>query len=405
MPFLLYLCTMNFLKKILCSVAFLLCFCLPRVYGQSDSVEISLLTCGPYHEVYSLYGHTAIRIKNVKKDVDMVVNYGVFDFDKPHFIWRFIFGLTDYEMGVAPFDLFCREFSNEGRYIVQQVLDLTDEDKRRILDAIGRNALPENRVYRYNYFYDNCTTRARNMLIGHMDGRIEYDKRGTEDVLTFREMIHSYNEKQLWARFGNDVFLGVMADRNTSLIERQFLPEHLMRDFSKATVVGKDGKQRLLVKDTSTVLEGNTVSQGENFPLRPRDVMLILLLITVILTVAERKKRIFWGFDALLLFFTGATGVLLTMMIFSQHPAVSLNLQILMLNPLSLFCLFPVVKRARKKQGFWFWKVWVGLIVCFFIGNIFQSYAEGMNILALSLLIRCCANIWRGKAISAKHGG
>lgn len=141
---------------------------------DEDSIEISLLTCAPGQEVYSLYGHTAIRYNDKKKGIDIAINYGMFSFKAPFFILRFIFGLTDYEMGIIPFDAFCEEYRYENRSVTQQVLNLTAKEKKEIIKAIEKNYLPENRVYRYNYFYDNCTTRARNILLDNIDGEVCY---------------------------------------------------------------------------------------------------------------------------------------------------------------------------------------------------------------------------------------
>jgi len=144
-----------------------------------DSVEISLLTCAPGQEVYSLYGHTAIRIQDLARGTDVAVNYGMFSFRKPFFILRFVFGLTDYEMGVVPFSAFRDEYAAAGRAVYQQTLSLTDEEKAAVIAALRRNYEPQNREYRYNYFYDNCTTRARDMLTGGIGGQVTYQADST----------------------------------------------------------------------------------------------------------------------------------------------------------------------------------------------------------------------------------
>ena len=180
------------------------------IYG--DSLQISLLTCGPGKEVYSLYGHTAIRFHDVRNQQDLVINYGMFSFAQKNFILRFIFGLTDYEMGIVPFDAFMEEYKREHRWVIEQVLNLSSADKRSIAMAIDANYLPENRVYRYNYFYDNCTTRARDLLANNIQGTVVY-KSTPNTQATFRSEIHQWNQLQPWARFGNDLLLGIGADQ------------------------------------------------------------------------------------------------------------------------------------------------------------------------------------------------
>ena len=302
--------------------------------GQlADSIEISLLTCGPRSNVYSLYGHTAIRYEDKAHGTDLAVNYGVFSFDKPFFILRFVFGLTDYEMGIEYFSDFIAQYSSSGCGVRQQTLNLTRKEKLDIAAAIEKNYEPQNRVYRYNYFYDNCTSRARDIIVSHINGKVEYPKHKSEDT-TFREMIHQYNKEHRWARFGNDLLLGVKADRPTTFEEQQFLPENLANDFANATVSsnGKPSKRKLVKTDT-WVLPKTNGTGSDSFPVSPAVCLGAFAAVTLLLTAIERrKKKNFWIFDTLVMLADGTCGIILLAMIFSQHPTVNLNLQILLLN-------------------------------------------------------------------------
>ena len=375
---------------------FLLACCLNSTPCQSitptDSVDISLLTCSPHEEVYALYGHTALRLLDHTTGEDFAINYGVFSFEQPHFVARFVFGLTDYQMGVCPFEMFCREYAYEGRSVTEQVLDLTPTEKERIVAAIMENSRPENVVYRYNFFYDNCTTRARDMVVSHLDGDVRYA--GSEDsTATFRSMTHDFNTNQAWARFGNDMLLGLQADRPTTRSERQFLPSNLESDFSHAMVSRPDGTVTPLVRQTTMVLEATPSTHESDFPLRPRTCFWLLFALTVIITALEfRLHRSMWLYDALLLVVAGLAGLVLSLMLFSQHPTVRLNLQMLLLNPLPLFLVIPVIRKKIRGGHHWWWTVWGVLCILFLFGAFIQDYAEGMLILALSLLTRCMAN-------------
>ena len=363
-----------------------------------DSLEISLLTCAPHDEIYSLYGHTAIRVKDKSQGFDMVVNYGLFDSSAPNFVLRFIFGLTDYSMGITSFEIFRQEYAYYGSQVTQQTLDLTEEEKAHIMEAISVNSLPENVVYRYNYFYDNCTTRARDMLADHLSGEVRY-KDHKEGTTTFRNLVHECTAHHPWARFGNDMLLGLQADKPIGVKEQQFLPRNLMRDFSDAEIVASDGTTRRLIKDESIVVPpGLTVEKSGGFPLSPLTCALILLAITVLVTVVELcTKKTFWVFDAILMVASGLAGILLFLMLFSEHPTVQVNLQLLLLNPLPLFFVYPVVKAMRRHRSHQWWRIWKVLIILFFIGGFFQKYAEGTYILALSLLIRIIMNVFKRK--------
>ncbi|MBR2242569.1 MAG: DUF4105 domain-containing protein, partial [Prevotella sp.] len=351
--------------------------------SRMDSVEISLLTCSPHEAIYSLYGHTAIRINDQRNGEDLAVNYGLFSFEKPHFVLRFLFGLTDYEMGIEPFEAFCRQYRYYGSSVTQQVLNLTNEEKWNIVKAVNINYMPENSVYRYNYFYDNCTTRAVDMLTTHLaDAHVVFEGEQQKHP-SFREMVHGCLPHHPWNRFGNDMLLGVKADCKTTLREHQFLPANAMDDFRHAMIVGQDGSNRPLVLREEIVVPEGTQDVWKDFPLSPKDVFLIVLAITVLITLLEAyTKKVLWGYDALLMILCGLAGIVLFLMLFSQHPTVSLNLQFILFNPIHWLFLWPVIRRKKTI----YWKILTVLCVLFLIGALFQSYAEGIWILALCLL-------------------
>jgi hypothetical protein len=353
-----------------------------------DSIEISLLTCSPHDEVYSLYGHTALRVTDKTRGTDIAVNYGVFDFLQPHFILRFIFGLTDYSMGVNTIDDFCAQYSYYNSSVTEQVLNLTPSEKLRIMAALAENAKPENVTYRYNFFHDNCTTRARDMIVEHLDGQVEYKGEDLSDI-TFRHLTDSCTQGHPWTQLGNNLLLGVMSDRPTHRSERQFLPSNLMSDFSTAHITIADSI-RPLVSETRLLLPSGPQVIEEEFPLSPITCAIIILVLTLVIIFSEYHFHYrCWIYEAILLFLTGICGIILTMMIFSHHPTVNVNLQILMLSPISLILLYPIVRKSIKGGVHWWWPVWSILILLFYIGGFFQKYDTSVHILALSLLILC----------------
>ena len=159
------LCNMKLLYKFYTFLVLLLCCSAMHASVQADessndSIEVGFLTCAPGTEVYELYGHTALRIRNLKSGEDWVFNYGVFDFHTPHFAWRFMLGQTDYMLGTLPFDAFAASYSREGRSIEEQVLNLLPEEKDALWESLVATAMTPDWTYRYNILYDNCTTRA-----------------------------------------------------------------------------------------------------------------------------------------------------------------------------------------------------------------------------------------------------
>ena len=350
-------------------------------FDPMDSVEVSLLTCSPHEEIYSLYGHSALRWHSGEQDI--VFNWGMFSFNKPYFVLRFVFGLTDYELGAYPYDTFWPYYQKWGSSITEQVLNLTNDEKRQLQQALIENLKPENKVYRYNFFYDNCSTKPRDVIEQSIDGQVVYNEReGFEP--TFREMVRECNRNHLWSKFGNDLLLGLKADLKTNRAEQEFLPLNLMVDFLNAQIY-KDGQYRPLVKETRELVSPGVQRIEPDFILSPTEVALILLAISLAIAIYEwRRKKIAKWWDVLLMTVQGLVGVVLTVMIFSQHPTTSLNLNLLLFNPLPLLFIPAIIKGRRSTWR----KLQLAMLLLFAIGGIFQSYAEGMWIVALCLLIR-----------------
>ncbi|WP_044079726.1 Lnb N-terminal periplasmic domain-containing protein [Prevotella pectinovora] len=360
----------------------------------ADSIRVSLLTCSPHDEIYSLYGHTAIRYEDKASKTDIVVNYGMFSFKKPFFVARFVLGLTDYEMGIQDFNDFCYEYQYFGSQVTQQEINLTPEEKGQLLKALQDN-YDNARVYRYNYFYNNCTTKARDIILKSINGKIEY-KNAIDKSVSFRDLIHGCNANYSWASFGNDLLLGFKADMQTTREEQQFLPDNLMRDFGQAKIVSADGSARPLVKNTEIIVKGNDYAIAGKTKVTPQFVFITLLLLIAAIVVAEfkTKKRFLWV-DISLLLASGLAGLILFVMLFSEHPTTSTNLQIFILCPLNLYWAIYIIKNKRNERKLR--KAWTFLSIMLCIGlsgRLIQVYAEGMPLLALSLLLKNCCNLY-----------
>ncbi len=407
-----YFCRVLPGKNILAAIAllFLMAPCPARASGgdalfqswdiERDSITISLLTCSPGNEVYSLYGHTAIRCTNHTRNDDVIVNYGMFSFHKPFFILRFIFGLTDYEMGVEGANEFGWEYFRQGRSVLQQDINLTGKEKAGILLALRENYREGNRVYRYNYFFDNCTTRARDMILSGIGGSVEYP--GAEPrSRTFRQYIHGFNGDHPWARFGNDMLLGFGTDRKATPDESQFLPYNLKEDFDLAVIREDGGGRRRLVGGSGYVVRPGPVETGKEFPLDPGECAWVVFGVVALLSALEiATGRNFWPLDTVLMALDGCVGLLLFVMLFSEHPTTSTNLQIFLFNPLALALAWKVSGKAARGRRTRAWHYAILSLLAYFIGGIFQDYAEGTHVLALSLLVRCALGAHRQRALA-----
>ncbi len=371
------------------------------IISNMDDVEVSLLTCGPGNEVYSLFGHTAIRISQPSRGMDVVVNYGMFSFKQKYFIPRFVLGLTDYQMGITTFDDFKAEYEYEQRWVFEQTLNLTSKEKSALLQAIDRNYKPENVTYRYNFFYNNCTTKARDLITRNIDGKIKYNSAKSE-YQSFRELCHSKTSSHRWSQFGNDLLLGIQADLPTNISEQQFLPENLEHDFSlatietntdkanNATIGANNASSRKLVSHEEYIIPKYVAASAapDSLP-SPRALAIVIAIIIIGVSLIEYFwSKNLWLTDAILMPAIGLAGMILFVMIFSKHPTVNINFQILILNPIALFMTIPMVMKQRKEMLTWWHKTYV---LCLFLGilcGLFQDYAEGIRILALSLLVR-----------------
>ncbi len=359
-----------------------------------DSIEVSLLTCQPHEEVYSLYGHTAIRYRERGlQEVDIAFNYGVFNFRKPFFVGRFVLGWTDYELGACPYPLFQEEYRRFGSRVTEQVLNLTREEKLRLKQALVENMKDENRVYRYNYFYNNCTTKARDIIEQSLSGTLVYDDSHTDRQLTYRKMVHEMTKRHPWATFGNDILLGIRADLKTTQRQQEFLPHHLMNDFDHARIL-TNGQYRPLVKERRVAVEPGVQTAMSGFPLSPTACAVVLSGLALILFAVQwRLRRTLLVWDLLLLTFQSVVGLLLFVMLFSEHPTTTLNLQFLLFNPLPLFYIYKVARRRNTC----YWNISVLLLALFLIGGFWQSYAEGIWSLALCLLLQDVLHLKNGE--------
>lgn len=314
--------------------------------GLQDSVSVSLLTVTPGKMVYELYGHTAIRVREVMPGrlSDWVFNYGTFSFAQPHFVWRFVKGETDYELGVVPYALFYDTYVKEGRGIDEQLLNLSPAESRRLVDALSRNLLPENATYRYNFFYDNCTTRAIDMIERAVEGKIVWPQ--AEAGKTLRNIVDQYSEASPWNKLGQDLLLGAEADAPADRKAQGFAPLYAERFVEEAVVVSPDGARRRLAEPKRVLLPAQTGKTAKG--LTPMWAFGILFALTIAITVYEHRKGChYWAYDALLLLAQGLAGLAVFLLFcFSTHPTVGSNWLIILFNPLPLLYLPWYMKQA-----------------------------------------------------------
>lgn len=317
--------------------------------GSAGAIEVSLITCSPGAEVWSNYGHTALRVRDDATGADVTFNYGIFSFDTPNFIWRFCTGETDYMVAAAPTEYFIESYRLENRSVTEQVLDLDEGLKRQLFDALVLNCRPENRTYRYNYFYDNCATRVRVMIERFCGGEVDYSA-FQAPYGSLRGVLDHYTAPYPWTRFGISLVIGSPADGPAPLLDQMFAPEIMMDAFASATVDG-----RPLVRATRVLSSRRPDEGGKGFPV-PGPVLTMWLLFALVLAVSAAgylRHRHFRGIEAALFFLTGLMGTVMGFLaVFSAHPATSPNFLLVWFNPLAfvpaaVFC----VRNGRNKKA------------------------------------------------------
>lgn len=317
-----------------------------------DGVRVSLITCGPGSDVYELEGHTALRLTDSVSGSDVAVHWGLFDFESPGFLYRFVKGETDYSVGTIPFALFVSAYRQQGREVTEQELDLTPEQALRLRYLVEENLRPENRVYRYNYVKDNCATRPLRLIETAIGDTLSVTDSRDSMASTFRSEMTRFHRNYPWYQFGIDLALGQGIDYEINDREKTFAPVTLCRLLADVTVSDSAGLRRPLVKDTAVLVPAgyDLASAPTPWYQTPLTVSVLLLFLAVAVTVRDiRRRRVSRWFDSLYYGVAGISGLVLTFLIFvSVHEATSPNWLYLWLNPL---CLVAAVGVWLKKYN------------------------------------------------------
>ncbi len=183
----------------------------------SDSSRISLLTCSSGNELYSIFGHSAIRVSDPIRSLDIVFNYGTFDFYDPNFYPNFVRGHLNYILSVSPYREFKQSYVEEGRWIWEQRLNINLNEKQHLFDSLLINYRPENRYYPYDFFGDNCATRIRDIFVKRVSREITFDYSSFEKGKSFRQLLMPNLARSQWAKLGINLLLGLPADHHGNI--------------------------------------------------------------------------------------------------------------------------------------------------------------------------------------------
>ena len=312
----------------------------------SPQAELSIITCGPYQgELYSAFGHSAIRVVDPILGFDIAYNYGVFDFNQPNFYLNFTRGYLYYKLGVYSYPDFRDFYISYNRYVHEQILAIDSVQKQKIFSYLENNALPQNQTYRYDYFYNNCASKVRDVFAEVFKDQIKFDGSFIKTDYTIRDLTHNYLTQQPWGSLGIDICLGLPMDKKASPYEYMFLPDYIESSFDHTTLNGNP-----MVKQKVAVYE----SVPEKTPFHwyhPWIVFGLLLMSVSFLSYRDwkRKTTTKW-FDVTLFSVLGLLGLLLFILwIATDHKAAANNFNLLWAFPLHLIGAIGLLKKNAGK--------------------------------------------------------
>ncbi|MDR0742769.1 MAG: DUF4105 domain-containing protein [Tannerella sp.] len=366
----------------------------------TPQAQISLLTSSPNDDdVYTVYGHTALRVYDPGMSIDLVFNYGIFDFSKPNFIYRFAKGETDYQVRAYDFKDYLTDYTERGSEVYEQVLNLLPEEKEALWQALVLNERPENRVYRYNFFFDNCATRPVVMIENSIRGTIRYPSQ-TEQP-TFREAINHCTRNHPWTTFGCDLIMGAPTDQVMTLKETFFLPEYLKEAFDKSEIVRNGVAQPLVLKVNIQAKETQVRKAPPPFFVSPPFCSTLFLILLLALTWSEWRKKTYdrW-LDCLLFFIAGIAGCILFFLSFiSIHPGMFPNISLLWLHPFHLIGVILFSVKKFNNMAFCYHFINFAVILIMAVAWIFipQHFNPAFIPLIMSLWLRSGMTLLRRK--------
>ncbi|WP_431161287.1 DUF4105 domain-containing protein [Flagellimonas beolgyonensis] len=313
----------------------------------SEKSQISLITCAAGDEIYTAFGHSAFRVQDPVLGIDVVYNYGTFDFKQPNFYLNFTKGRMIYSLSRRSFDDFLFEYELEKRWVKEQILDINLEKRNALLAFFEENYLPQNRDYLYDPLLNNCSSITGTILKDQYGDALVFDGSYLDKQYTFRQLVRQFLNINSWSMFGIDLAFGSPVDRKATVQEHMFLPYYAMDQLNHTTLNGKP-----LVKRERTILDYNEHTHETFFPLTPGFWFMLLLAFTGVITYFDHKHhtRSRW-LDFSLFFITGVAGTLLLLLwVAADHTSTPYNFNILWAFPANAVVAFLIALPAKLPQ-------------------------------------------------------
>lgn len=377
------------------TLIFFCVFILNTLFAQdiilSEKAHISLLTCSPGTDIYNTFGHSAVRVKDPIQNIDVVFNYGTFSFggsalkDQLNFGIEFARGKLNYYLSTSKFERFMNSYKEENRSVFEQILNLTAEEKQYLFDLLIENYQPENKYYQYDFFYDNCSSRIRDIVEKSLNYQLQFYENDAvlhgKSGVTFMEKLEPYIAPSPWLRLGIYFLLGYPANIDASLYHQMFLPDYLMQGFESGTI-NRNGLSAPLVADFKTLFLREDLKVQTPFYMHPLFLFGILALIVGGITLRNynQNKHFFW-IDYLVFSISGLLGILLVLMWFAtDHSTTTWNFNLMWLLPTNIVALF-LLKKPFMKYYFIFGWLLIMVILVFWIW-----FPQKMNIVFIPFM-------------------
>jgi hypothetical protein len=363
----------------------------------SDQARFTLVTVGPGDELYSCFGHSALRLYDPGKGMDIAFNYGTFDFNTPNFALRFAKGNLPYMLSIQYTASLAEGAMLEKRYVYERELRLSAQQVKKVAAFLQENYRPQNRTYAYNFFADNCATRLRDVLVKALGSEVRWDTAHGRPS-SFRKLFNHYSRVQPWADFGMNIGLGLPADRRAGSWEAAFLPDSLDALFARAQVQNAStGQWQPLVQPRRDIL--NYAERQAHGYGTPMIVFMIMALVVIIVSALQRLGKLphalhllnspWW--DRLLFGTVGLLGTVMLLLWFAtDHHDTAWNPNLLWAMPTHLVLAFCIGAAAKWRKAL---SLYLIIAICFacicLVLALATSYLHGaVAWLALLLLAR-----------------
>lgn len=320
----------------------------------SENSTISILTYGPLEEVYLHFGHSALRIQDPQKNMDILYNYGMFDFGQPNFIGNFLQGKLLYSLGVQQYQPVLNYNRSRDRHFTEQVLNLTLAEKNEIYGLLRENYRPENRDYYYDFYFDNCATRLWEIIGETLKDKLIYDKQQIDKGKTFRQLLEEYIEHNPWLDFGIDLILGTSNDVKSGFKGQLFLPDYLEKSLNNSTI-NRDSTTVKLVATTNVLHQTSKPKPQPSFwtaPLFLFGLLCLVFLGCTFLRIDNLPVRLLDG-----LFFTvlAIIGLIISFMWWgTEHETTKNNWNLLWTLPTQLWLAIAIFRNKIGDYTKWY---------------------------------------------------